>query len=49
MVIFYIFILNLFLISFEKSLKIDSKYSLAWNNKELALKNLGQYKTAIKW
>ena len=36
-----------FLISYDKALQIDSKYSLAWNNKGLALKNLGQFLKAI--
>ena len=42
-------ILNIFFISYDKALQIDSKYSLAWNNKGLALKNLGQFLKAIKW
>ena len=50
MVIFYfIFILNIFLISYDKALQIDSNYLLAWDSKGNALRNLGQYEKAIEW
>ena len=42
-------ILNIFLISFEKALQIDSNYIDVWNNKGIALQNLGKYEKAIEW
>ena len=47
--ILLIIILNIFLISFEKALQIDSNYIDAWNDKGNALKNLGKYEKAIEW
>ena len=44
-----ILFLLIFLISYDKSLQIDSNYSIAWNNKGLALNNLGKYEKAIEW
>ena len=40
---------NIFLISYEKALQIDSNYLNAWYNKGIALDNLGKYEKAIKW
>ena len=45
---FYIYF-NLFLISFDKALQIDSNCLDAWNNKGVVLNNLGQYEKAIEW
>ena len=53
MVIFYfiliIIILNIFLISYEKTLQIDSNYIKVWYNKGIALTNLGKSEKAIEW
>ena len=40
---------HIFLISYEKALQIDSNYLDAWNNKGIALNNLGKYEKAIEW
>ena len=48
-IIIIILFLLIFLNSLDKSLQIDSNYSIAWNNKGLALKNLGKYEKAIEW
>ena len=47
--VIFLFILNLFLISFDKALQIDSNCLDAWNNKGVVLNNLGQYEKAIEW
>ena len=44
-----IIILNIFLISYEKTLQIDSNYIHAWNSKGIALANLGKSEKAIEW
>ena len=48
LIIIIILFLLIFLISYDKSLQIDSNYSIAWNNKGLALNNLGKYEKAIE-
>ena len=48
-IIIILLFLSIFLISYDKALQIDSKYSNAWSNKGLALDNLGKYETAIEW
>ena len=48
-IIIIILFLLIFLNSLDKSLQIDSKDSIAWNNKGLALNNLGKYEKAIEW
>ena len=47
--IIIILFLLIFLISYDKALQINSNYSIAWNNKGLALNNLGKYEKAIEW
>ena len=47
--ILLIIILNIFLISFEKALQIDSNYINARIGKGSALQNLGKYEKAIEW
>ena len=47
-IIIIILFLLIFLNSYDKSLQIDSNYSIAWNNKGLALNNLGKYEKAIE-
>ena len=39
----------LFIISYYYALEIDPKNSITWNNKGVALNNLGKYSEAIKW
>ena len=41
MVLFFLLFILLF--SYEEALKIDPKYSSAWNNKGSALDHLGKY------
>ena len=40
---------NYLFYSFDESLKLDPKNSIAWNNKGFVFKNLKQYEEAIKW
>ena len=42
-------ILNIFLISYDKALQIDSNYLNARNNKGNAFRKLGKYEKAIEW
>ena len=46
---FYFIIINLSLISYDKALQIDSNCLDAWNNKGIALNNLGKSEKAIEW
>ena len=48
-IIIIILFLLIFLNSLDKSLQIDSNFAYVWNNKGLALKNLGKYEKAIEW
>ena len=48
-IIIIILFLLIFLNSLDKSLQIDSNFAYAWNNKGLALNNLGKYEKAIEW
>ena len=48
-IIIILLFLSIFFISYDKALQIDSKNSITWSNKGLALNNLGKYKKAIEW
>ena len=46
---YFLLLLLIFLISFEKALQIDSNYLNAWYGKGIALRNLGKSEKAIEW